>query len=142
MQYHPTHALGFVTGMTCTPYPLFLCPANRLLPPTPSTISEYRIRCSCFCPPPNSHLLFFMDVQNVVFRVDMWTRRLQQVADISMLRGALKPTEEHAVLAGTAYGQARVFWRQGSGLWMLDVREGRSGVKRNLSTVWQDVVGR
>ncbi len=141
VQYHPALALGFITGLTSTPYPLFLSPANRPLPQTTSKINEYRIRCSCFCPPPNNHIMYFLDVQNKIFKADLRTRRIQQVADINTIRGALKPAEEHAILGATADGQLQVFWRQGAGLWSLNVREGGSNTKQNLRTVWQDAVG-
>src|SRR5690242_14661482 len=101
--------------MTSTPYSLFLSPANQPLPQTTSKILEYRIRCSCFCPAPNSHILYFMDVQNKIYRVDLRARRLQQMADINTNRGALRPAEEHAILSATADGKLTVFWRQGPG---------------------------
>jgi len=133
--------MGFVTGMTSTPYSLFLSPASQPLPQTTSKILEYRIRCSCFCPAPNSHILYFMDVQNKIYRVDLRARRLQLLADVNTSRGALRPAEEHAILGATTDGKVRVFWRQGPGLYSLDVREGSSPIKRNLRGVWHDAMG-
>ena len=141
VQFLPSLSLGFITGLTPTPYHLFLSPASQQLPQTPSKILEYRIRCSCFCPAPYNHILYFMDVKNKIHKVDMRTRRIQQVADVNTNRGALRPSEEHAILGATADGHLRVFWRQGAGLWALEVREGSSSTKRNLRPVWLDAMG-
>ncbi len=141
VQWLPSLSLGFVTGLTSTPYSLFLSPAGSPLLQTPSKVLEYRIRCSCFCPPPNTHILYFMDVKNKIFRVDMRSRRIQPFADVNTNRGALKPAEEHAILGATADGRLQVFWRQGPGLWSLEVREGSSNTKKNLRAVWLEAVG-
>ena len=127
--------------MISTPYQLFLGPANHPQPQTTSKVLEYRIRCSCFCPSPNTHILYFMDVQNKIYRVDLRTRHLHLLADVNTSRGALRPAEEPAILSATADGKVKVFWRQGAGLWSLEVREGSSPAKRNLRGVWHDSVG-
>jgi hypothetical protein len=141
VQYLPALSMGFVTGMTATPYSLFLSPASQKLPTMPSRVFEYRIRCSCFCPPPNGHILYFMDVQNKIFRADMRTRVITQVADINTSRGALKPTEEVASMGVLGDGRLKVFWRQGPSLWVLELREGSSPVKTNWRHLWQDAIG-
>ncbi len=76
VQWLPSLTMGFITGMTSTPYPLFLGPASQPLPQTPSKVLEYRIRCSCFSPPPNTHILYFLDVANKIFKVDLRSRRV------------------------------------------------------------------
>jgi len=133
--------MGFITGMTSTPYSQFLSHANQPLPQSTSKIFEHRIRCSCFCPAPNSHIVYYMDVQNKIYQADLRARRLQLVADVNTSRGALRPSEEHAILGVTADGKVKVFWRQGPGLYSLEIREGSSPVKRNLRGVWHDAMG-
>ena len=82
-----------------------------------------------------------MDVLNKIYKVDMRTLRIEHFADVNTSRGALRPAEEHAILAATAEGRLNVFWRQGAGLWSLEVRQGSTNAKINLRGVWHDAIG-
>jgi hypothetical protein len=67
---------------------------------------------------------------------------LRVVADLNTVRGALRPQEEPAALSVAPDGHTvRVFWRQGPGLWCVDVRERLTPQKRNLREIWLEAVG-
>ncbi|KAH8671348.1 hypothetical protein BX600DRAFT_246753 [Xylariales sp. PMI_506] len=141
IHFHPSLSLGLITGLTPTPYSLFLSPANQHLPAVPTNIHDFRIRCCCASPSPNSNILYFLDARNKIFRVDLQSQSFRQIADLHTTRGALKPQEEPAALSVTADGQLRVFWRQGPGLWCVDVRERVAPQKKNLREIWLEAVG-
>ncbi|KAK3941892.1 hypothetical protein QBC46DRAFT_310306 [Diplogelasinospora grovesii] len=146
----PPLSTAFITGMIPTGYPMFLSPVNngaqsqqqQQAAVVPSNITEFRIRCSCMCPPPYSHIIYYMDATNRIFRVDMSSRRIDPVADLDTVRGALKVSEEPAALGATVDGRLRVFWRQGPGLWCLEIRNGEAlyNSRRNLRGLWQEAV--
>lgn len=82
-----------------------------------------------------------MDARNKVFQVNLQAQSIKLISDLNTTRGALKPQEESAALSVSADGQLRVFWRQGPGLWCVDVRERIAPQKTNLRSIWEDVVG-
>ncbi|KAI1336877.1 hypothetical protein F5Y15DRAFT_418445 [Xylariaceae sp. FL0016] len=134
IHYHPVLSVAMITGMISTPYPLFLTSKESPLPPIPTTIPDFRIRCSC---------AFYLDQRNRVFLVDLRTRNVRQISDLNTIRGSLKPQEEPAAMTVTSEGQLRVFWRQASGLWCVDVdtRERLPPQKKNLRPIWMEAIG-
>jgi hypothetical protein len=85
-----------------------------------------------------------MDVKNKVFKVDMRSRSILQIADLNMERGALSVRDEAAAIGTSADGTIRLFWRQGGGLWIRAIGERfatGSGQKMNLRGVWEDAGG-
>ncbi|KAI8633817.1 hypothetical protein F5Y19DRAFT_471071 [Xylariaceae sp. FL1651] len=146
VHFHPTLATSLITGMTTTPYPLFLTPKDRYLPPTPSnSISDFRIRCSAARASPYNHLVYLFDQRNRVLCADLQSQSARVIADLNALRGALKPQEEPAVIGVSESGRLRVFWRQGTGLYVveLDIRGGvsRPLEKEDISWRWFDAIG-
>ncbi|KAI1862629.1 uncharacterized protein JN550_010154 [Neoarthrinium moseri] len=141
IHFHPALSLGMVIGLIATPYPLFLSPATQTLPPIPTTISDFRMRCCCTSPPPSSNILYLMDVRNRVFQVDLQLQSLRQIADLNTMRGALKPQEEAAALSITPDGLLRVFWRQAQDLWCVEIKEHLMPQKKNLRDIWVEAVG-
>jgi hypothetical protein len=86
-----------------------------------------------------------MDFKNRIFKIDIRERSVVPIGDLNMERGALTVKEEPAAMGVTADGQVRLFWRQGSGLWVCMLREeGGEGRKKemvNLRGVWEDAGG-
>jgi hypothetical protein len=86
-----------------------------------------------------------MDMKNKVFKIDLRTRIVVQIADVNMERGALSVREEPAAMGATAEGKVRLFWRQGGGLWVCEL--GGEGIaagkkeKKNFKGTWQDAGG-
>lgn len=81
IHYHPSLSLTLVTGLTATPYRLFLSPSNQ--PPTtiPPTVADFRIRSCCASPPVgassntnSSSVLYFLDARNKIHRADLRTQ--------------------------------------------------------------------
>jgi hypothetical protein len=82
-----------------------------------------------------------MDARNKIFQVNLQSQNVRLIADLHTTRGALKPQEEPAILSVSADGQLRVFWRQGPGLYCVDVREKVEPQRTNLRNIWLDAVG-
>jgi hypothetical protein len=80
-----------------------------------------------------------MDAKNKLFQVNLQSRGVTMIADLNMERGALHVTEEAAAIGVNQDGQVKVFWRQGPGLWLIEVGDGGKTRKRNLRGVWDDV---
>ncbi|KAI5922068.1 hypothetical protein F4810DRAFT_721593 [Camillea tinctor] len=166
--FHPHLSTALITGLTSTPYPLFLTPQDTTPPPSsysysssssPSSpdIFDFRIRAACARPPPHAHVAYLLDHRSRIFRADLRARTTRLVADLGALRGSLRPREEPAGLA--VDGEVvRVFWRQGPGLWCAEVdvaastttaeRDGKGGArmtkaktKTNLRRIWMEAVG-
>lgn len=84
-----------------------------------------------------------MDFKNKVFKIDLRSQSVVQIADLNIERGALMVREEPATMSVTAEGKVRVFWRQGGGLWVC-VLGGEPDWRRekfNLRGVWEDAGG-
>ncbi|KAI0434336.1 hypothetical protein F5Y09DRAFT_267763 [Xylaria sp. FL1042] len=148
INFHPVLASGLITGLTTTPYPLFLAPRDRHLPPTPSSsIPDFRIRCSTVRAPPSGHQMYLLDQRNRVLYADLQAQSVRVIADLHALRGALKPQEEPAIMGISESGRLRVFWRQGGGLHIVEIetRErmgvGRYFNKEDVSWRWFDALG-
>lgn len=127
---------SLVTGFTETPYPLFLLANGETF--TPSKIN-FKIRCAAEAQP-SFNTAVVMDSKNKVYKVDLRRRSLQYWADLSSERGRLDPKEENAVIAIPEGNRARVFWRQGSGLWFVEVKNGRKGNRQNLRWLYDAAV--
>ena len=83
-----------------------------------------------------------MDWKNKVFKIDLRARRVVQIGDLNMERGALLVKEEPAAMGVTAEGKVKVFWRQGGGLWICELGgEGIAVRKENLRGLWEDAGG-
>ncbi|KAI0407616.1 hypothetical protein F4802DRAFT_620530 [Xylaria palmicola] len=148
IHFHPALAMGLITGMAATPYPLFLTPRGRHLPLTPSSgVPDFRIRCSAARPLPNSHQIYLLDQRNRVLCADLQAQSVRVIADLHALRGAPKPQEDPAAMGLSESGRLRVFWRQGTGLHVVEIetREkmgvGRCVDKEDVSWRWTDAVG-
>ncbi|KAI0413832.1 hypothetical protein F5X98DRAFT_390426 [Xylaria grammica] len=146
--FHPALATGLITGLTTTPYPLFLTPRDRRLPPTPSSsIPDFRIRRSVARPSPHGHQVYLLDQRNRVLYADLQAQNVRVIADLGALRGALKPQEEPAAMGISDSGRLKVFWRQGAGLYVVEIeaRErmgfGRYSDKEDVSWRWFDAIG-
>jgi hypothetical protein len=143
IHHSPTLSLSLILGGSPTPYPMFLSPASAPPYPIPN-ITEFRIRCACLSPPPNTHVAYMMDVKNKVFKIDLRARKIAQIGDLNMERGALTVREAPAAIGVTLEGKVQLFWRQGSGLWVCTLRgEGAVGMKekKNLRALWEDAGG-
>ncbi|KAI3317990.1 hypothetical protein HD806DRAFT_526645 [Xylariaceae sp. AK1471] len=114
IHFHPVLATGFITGMTTTPYPLFLTSRDRYLPPTSSSIQDFRIRCSAA----RGALIYLLDQRNRILCADLQAQNLRVIADLNALRGSLKPQEEPVAMGISGSGKLRVFWRQGAALYV------------------------
>ncbi|TGJ88701.1 hypothetical protein E0Z10_g123 [Xylaria hypoxylon] len=148
IHFHPVLATGLITGLTTTSYPLFIAPRDRPLPPTPSSsIPDFRIRCSTARLPPHGHQIYLLDQRNRVLCADLQAQNVRVIADLNTPRGALKPQEEPAVMGISESGRLRVFWRQGAGLYVVEIetRErmgiGRYLDKEDVSWRWFDAIG-
>ncbi|KAI1425702.1 hypothetical protein F5Y12DRAFT_784478 [Xylaria sp. FL1777] len=148
INFHPALATGLITGLTTTPYPLFLAPRDRHLPPTPSSsIPDFRIRCSTARNSPNGHLIYLLDQRNRVLYADLQAQSIHVIADLNALRGALKPQEDPAVMGISESGRLRVFWRQGAGLHIVEietrerVRLGKCFNNEDISWRWFNALG-
>jgi hypothetical protein len=82
----------------------------------------------------------FMDSKNKVYKVDLRRRSLQCWGDLSSERGRLDPKEENAVIAVPERNRVHVFWRQGSGLWFVEIKNGRKGNRQNLRWLYDAAV--
>lgn len=127
---------SLVTGFTETPYPLFLLANGETF--TPNKIN-FKIRCAAEAQP-SSNTAVFMDSKNKVCKVDLRRRSLQYWGDLSSERGRLDPKEENAVIAIPERNRAHVFWRQGSGLWFVEMKNGRKGNRQNLRWLYDAAV--
>jgi len=83
-----------------------------------------------------------------VLCADLQGQTARVIADLSSLRGALKPQEEHAAMGvSSESGRLRVFWRQGSKLHVveIEIREkmgmGRVLKKEDISWRWLEALG-
>ena len=105
---------------------------------TPNKIN-FKIRCAAEAQP-SSNTAVFMDSKNKVCKVDLRRRSLQYWGDLSSERGRLDPKEENAVIAIPEGNRAHVFWRQGSGLWFVEIKNGRKGNRQNLRWLYDAAV--
>ncbi|KAI1355231.1 hypothetical protein F5Y01DRAFT_311149 [Xylaria sp. FL0043] len=125
INFHPVPATGLITGLTTTPYPLFL-----------------HARA-----PPSGHQIYLLDQRSRVLCADLQAQSIHVIADLNALRGALKPQEEQAVIGVSMAGRPRVLWRQGDGLHIVKIETGEGmGVgtyynKKNISWRWFDALG-
>ncbi|KAI0974012.1 hypothetical protein F4678DRAFT_394665 [Xylaria arbuscula] len=148
INFHPDLATALITGLTTTPYPLFLAPRDRHLPSTPSnSVPDFRIRCSTARPQPSNHQIYLLDQRNRVLFADLQAQSVRVIADLNTLRGALKPQEDPAAMGISDSGRLRVFWRQGGGLHIVEIetRErmgvGRYTNKEDVSWRWFGAIG-
>ncbi|KAH8892811.1 hypothetical protein GQ53DRAFT_822325 [Thozetella sp. PMI_491] len=141
IHYSPSLSTAFISGLTATRYPMFLAHAAQPALPLPKSTTEFRVLCSCIAPPPDDYVVYFLDITNKLFHADLRSRKIEMIADLSRIRGILKVSEEPATLGVTSSHRLTVFWRQGPGLWALDVERGRVQTKRNLRELWRDSVG-
>jgi hypothetical protein len=81
-----------------------------------------------------------MDAKNKLHQINLQSRGVTAIADLNLERGALNMHEENAAIGVNQDGQVKVFWRQGPGLWLVEIGDGGRVSKRNLRGVWDDVV--
>ena len=85
--------------------------------------------------------MYFLDASNRIYEADLHHRRVELVVDINTHRGSLRSQDEPSAIAIGTGGVIEVFWRQGPGLWYLQVRPGEGVVsKENLRRRWDETV--
>lgn len=141
VQFHHGLQVASITGLTSARYPLFLSLDPQQPVTIPGQVTDFRIRCSCMAPPPQDHLMYFLDASNRVCKADLHHRCVDLVADISTHRGSLRSHEEPAAIAVGPGGVVEVFWRQGPGLWRLQFRPGEEAISvDNLRRRWDETI--
>ncbi|OCK74630.1 hypothetical protein K432DRAFT_409703 [Lepidopterella palustris CBS 459.81] len=127
---------AFITGFTDAPYPLFLSATGETC--TPYKIN-FKIRCTAEAPA-SSNAAVFMDSKNKVCRVDLRKQSVQYWDNISAERGRLSLKDETAAIATPDGSQVYVFWRQGTALCLLEMRDGKKGNLQNLRWLYDTAV--
>ncbi|KAH7146708.1 hypothetical protein B0J13DRAFT_621660 [Dactylonectria estremocensis] len=141
IQFHHGLQVAAITGLTSTRYPLFLSLDPQQPVTIPAQITDFRIRCSCMAPPPQDHLMYFLDASNRVYEADLHHRHVDLVADITTHRGSLRSHDEPAAIAVGPGGVVEVFWRQGPGLWRLQFTPGEEAISvDNLRRPWDETI--
>ncbi|KAF5698033.1 hypothetical protein FMUND_15219 [Fusarium mundagurra] len=141
IQFHHGLQVAAITGLTSAQYPLFLSLDPKQPVTIPAQVTDFRIRCSCMAPPPQDHLMYFLDASNHVCEADLHHRQVELVADISTHRGSLRSHDEPAAISVGPGGVVEVFWRQGPGLWRLQFRPGQEAILiDNLRKCWNETI--
>ncbi|KAF4445583.1 hypothetical protein F53441_10690 [Fusarium austroafricanum] len=141
IQFHHGLQVAAITGLTSARYPLFLSLDPQQPVTIPAQLTDFRIRCSCMAPPPQDHLMYFLDASNHVCEADLHHRHVKLVADITTHRGSLRSHDEPAAIAVGPGGIVEVFWRQGPGLWRLQFRPGEEAILiDNLRRRWDETI--
>ncbi|RYC93585.1 hypothetical protein BFJ63_vAg3565 [Fusarium oxysporum f. sp. narcissi] len=141
IQFHHGLQVAAITGLTSARYPLFLSLDPQQPVTIPAQVTDFRIRCSCMAPPPQDHLMYFLDASNRVCEADLHHRHVELVADITTYRGSLRSHDEPAAIAVGPGGIVEVFWRQGPGLWRLQFRPGEEAILiDNLRRRWDETI--